>query len=345
MDIYTFLILVFFGIIIYIANQEDAGATVIPTTRSLLSWLLFVVAGLTFIYGLLILQSALFSDVLAAEADLPVIDTGAAALSFSLSTVAAVFSVLVISRLETRRAVQRVLGPQAVYNPDSRVHTTAIVLSLAVASAIIGSFVLGGGIDGLAETLETEGLSFTSMVFQLIVFVLVSFLGVGLFIRRELKPALARLGLRVPLPQDVTNGIFVGVGLYGMTLVFNALWLLTATPEQIAAQTAASDQLAQALNTLPLLMLVSISAPLGEEILFRGALQPVFGVWATSLLFTVMHTQYALTPATLGIFIVSLGMSWLRRRHSTSAAIVGHFAYNFVQLVPLIVMVAAGSGG
>lgn len=340
MDIFTFLILIFFGVIIYLANQEDAALT--PPQRTILPWLLYLVAGMTFLYGLVILQSALFDDMLEG---LPPIDTGAAALSFAISTTAALFSVLVVSRAETRRAVQRLLGSEAAYNPDSRVHSTAIVLSLAVASAIIGNFVLGGGIAGLAETLETQGLSFGSLLFQLIIFVLVSFLGVGLFIRRDPQAALSRLGLRSPTLQDMTTGILVGIGLYGVTLMFNALWLLTASPEQLAEQTAAAEGLTRALNTLPLLLLVSISAPLGEEILFRGALQPVFGVWATSILFTVLHTQYALTPATLGIFIVSLGMAWLRHRHSTSASIIGHFAYNFVQLVPLIVVTAAGSGG
>lgn len=340
MDILTFLLLVFFGIIIFIANREDAGA--VPAQRAVLPWLLYLVAGMTFLYGLLILQTVLFSDALASEATFPPVDGGAAALSFGISTAAAMFSALIIAHVDTRRALQRVLGAEAAYNPDSSVHTTAIVLSLAAASAIIGNFVLGGGIAGLAETLETEGLSFGSLLFQLVIFVLVSFLGVGLFIRRDPKLALARLGLRIPIAQDITSGMLVGIGLYGVTLFFNTLWVLTATPEQVAAQTAASEQLEQALNTLPLLLLVSVSAPVGEEILFRGALQPVFGIWATSALFTVMHTQYALTPATLSIFIVSLGLGWLRRRHSTSAAIVGHFAYNFVQLVPLIVIVAGG---
>ncbi len=37
------------------------------------------------------------------------------------------------------------------------------------------------------------------------------------------------------------------------------------------------------------LMLVSVFSGVGEEVLFRGALQPVLGVWITSLLFGVLH--------------------------------------------------------
>jgi membrane protease YdiL (CAAX protease family) len=68
-------------------------------------------------------------------------------------------------------------------------------------------------------------------------------------------------------------------------------------------------------------------------VFFRGAIQPVFGIWVTSLFFTMLHTQYTLTPATLVIFITSLVLGWLRNRQSTSAAITGHFVYNFIQLV------------
>jgi hypothetical protein len=341
MDIFTFAVLVYFGVIIFAANQEAAAAPIVGTTLRLRA-MLYSVAVMTFLYGLLVFQAAFFSGLPETEGLLPSVDVGAALVSLLLSTAAALFAWTVITHARTREVIQRVLGADAAYKPESPVHTTAIVLTLAVASAIIGNFVLGGGIAGLAEALETEGLSFGSLVFQLLVFVLVSFLGVGLFIRRDARTTLARLGLRLPRPQETTTAILTGIGLYGVTLLLNALWLVIASPEQIAEQTAASEGLAQALNTLPLLLLVSISAPLGEEILFRGALQPVFGVWATSALFTLLHTQYALTPATLAIFLVSLGLAWLRRRHSTSAAIIGHFVYNFVQLVPLIVLTAAG---
>src|SRR5207247_4258871 len=34
---------------------------------------------------------------------------------------------------------------------------------------------------------------------------------------------------------------------------------------------------------------ISLSAGIGEEILFRGALQPILGIWWTSFIFTVAH--------------------------------------------------------
>ena len=79
--------------------------------------------------------------------------------------------------------------------------------------------------------------------------------------------------------------------------------------------------------------LLAISVGIGEEILFRGALQPVFGIVITSLLFVALHTQYAFTPAAGILFVVSLGFGLLRARASTTAAIIAHAAYNGIPFV------------
>jgi membrane protease YdiL (CAAX protease family) len=88
--------------------------------------------------------------------------------------------------------------------------------------------------------------------------------------------------------------------------------------------------LSNSLNTLSAAFVLSLTAALGEEIAFRGALQPIFGLWPTTILFALIHIQYTLTPATLIIIAVGLGLGWLRRKFNTTAAILGHFLYNFM---------------
>jgi membrane protease YdiL (CAAX protease family) len=78
--------------------------------------------------------------------------------------------------------------------------------------------------------------------------------------------------------------------------------------------------------------LAAASAAIGEEILFRGALQPVFGIIPTTLFFALLHSQYALTPSTIVIILVGGAFGWLKEKQSTTAAIIAHFAYNFVLL-------------
>ncbi|MEO0565779.1 MAG: CPBP family intramembrane glutamic endopeptidase, partial [Chloroflexota bacterium] len=99
-------------------------------------------------------------------------------------------------------------------------------------------------------------------------------------------------------------------------------------------QGAASDQIAQILSqSLWIAFLAAASAAIGEEILFRGALQPIFGLIPTTLLFALLHSQYAFTPGSLAIVLVGGVFGWLKNRQRTTAAIIAHFTYNFVLLM------------
>ena len=81
---------------------------------------------------------------------------------------------------------------------------------------------------------------------------------------------------------------------------------------------------------------LSLTAAVSEEILFRGALQPVFGLPLTTVFFVTFHDQYTLSPAMLIVLSVGLGLALLRRYQSTTSAIIAHFIYNFVPVVIVI---------
>jgi uncharacterized protein len=130
--------------------------------------------------------------------------------------------------------------------------------------------------------------------------------------------------------------------LFGVAIAFNIITSFFLPREQIEAQSRAAESLAQAFATLPLAFILSSSAAIGEEIFYRGALQPVFGNLVTSVFFAVMHTQVLLTPGVVLIFIVSYVLGVLRARQSTTAAIIAHFVYNFVQLLLLILASSTG---
>jgi membrane protease YdiL (CAAX protease family) len=68
-----------------------------------------------------------------------------------------------------------------------------------------------------------------------------------------------------------------------------------------------------------------------EEIVFRGALQPRFGLIATAFLFAAVHTQYGITFASLEVFVLGLGLGWLRAASkSTLPGIVTHAGYDLI---------------
>jgi membrane protease YdiL (CAAX protease family) len=317
---------------IYLANQEQ----ITGERGGLLRWLLYGVVGVMFLYGLFILQLPFIPPQ--PDLQLPDVDVAGAAIIFILTAVLSVFALRIITSAELRQRIRRVLPAAAAYNPESPVHTTACVLLLAFVVITIGNFVAGGGIEGMAANLESSGVAFDDFLFENVLWIVAATLGTGLFLRRTPTQTRERLGLRLPILQDINWGIGVGVLLFGLLIAVGVIWTQFVTPEQLEQQTAASSQLASLINTLPLSFAISVVVAIGEETFFRGAIQPVFGIWATSILFAVVHTQYTLTPATLLIFVTALAFGWLRQRHSTSAAIIAHFVYNFIQLALAVLL-------
>lgn len=351
--LFTVVALIYVGAVIYLANQEEAER--LPTTSNstpeigfqpgstLLRWMLYGLAALNFFAGLLVLQMGLLKGETALPPDmqLPQVDLPAALGSFGLSLIVTWFCIRVVGSVAFRQRLHGWIGERGLYKPDSSVHTAAVVLSLTLLSLTISQLVLSGGLSGLAQNVEIEGVSPGALVFQGILMVTAAFLGVGLFIRRTPLQSLERLGLRLPTSQDVTWGLGIGLLLYFALMVMATLWALLVPPEQMQQQSAAADQIARAFGTLPLAFLLSVTSAVSEEILFRGALQPVFGLGVTSIFFALIHMQYTLTPATLIIFVVALGLGWLRRRQSTTAAMIAHFTYNFIQLAAAILLTGA----
>jgi membrane protease YdiL (CAAX protease family) len=85
---------------------------------------------------------------------------------------------------------------------------------------------------------------------------------------------------------------------------------------------------------------LSVCAGVGEEIFFRGAIQPVVGIWITAIFFVAIHGYYSIKnwkKCFLGImltlFIGLLG--WGARDFSLWHAIAGHFSYDLVLLLYL----------
>jgi membrane protease YdiL (CAAX protease family) len=75
-------------------------------------------------------------------------------------------------------------------------------------------------------------------------------------------------------------------------------------------------------------LLVGVGAGLGEETLFRGAVQPKLGILATSVLFASMHVQYGPSLLLGYVFLLSIGLGVLRERINTTASFLAHASYN-----------------
>lgn len=211
-------------------------------------------------------------------------------------------------------------------DPESAVHT----LALAMVGYLIGNAMFSlapGALDALAEA-EIEA-TLVDVLAQQFVFVLASFIGVGLLVRRDSAALNQRLGLLRPTAGQLWTGIrwmifFVFLqGCIGMT------WTLL-NPSQVEQLSGINEALLGNFDTVWEWFLLAAAAGLGEELLFRGALQPIFGIIPTSLIFAVSHVQYGLSPATLTVFLLSIVLGIIRKRSNTTVAILVHGGYNFI---------------
>lgn len=307
--------------VIILANrvqQEEA-----ETFHKLFDLLLIGLNAPLFILGvLLVFQTNELRAVIDLELDSPT----AVGIFFQAT---AVWGVIVSFR-STRHSLERWLP----IDPHLPLHTLALMLSGYLAGFTI--LQVSGGLSDLAE--NASSVSISLFLIQQVGFVVIAFLGVGLHMRRSWAGAFERLGLKSITPQQILEAIGWIFLLCLLQAVGGAIWQ-AIDPEEVALVEELSQTLYQDFGFWHWLAL-AIGAGIGEEILFRGALQPVLGIWFTSFLFAIVHVQYGfLNPATVVLLILSLILGFIRQRHNTTVAILVHFGYDLT--LALITLLAS----
>lgn len=228
--------------------------------------------------------------------------------------------------------IRRLVASFTSIDPRSPVHAIALAFTMLVLINLM--FTLGFGLANLAEVLADQaeaGQNATSLLglwLQQIFTALLGMIGVGWLIRRDWPSTLQRLGLVMP----TTNQAIIGV-VFGLLMVPVIMGV-----EQLGAQfnfgfdptvEDLTEQLLGPLFESPFgIFTIGAAAALGEETIFRGALQPRFGILLTSLLFALVHSNYGFTLSTLIVFVIGLLLGVLRKRYNTSTAMLMHATYN-----------------
>lgn len=80
---------------------------------------------------------------------------------------------------------------------------------------------------------------------------------------------------------------------------------------------------------------ISLIAGITEEFLFRGALQPILGLWLTAIIFVAIHGYFRFTSAPhifFGVFMLTLsaGLGYLMHFSGIFAAMAAHVVYDYV---------------
>ncbi len=214
--------------------------------------------------------------------------------------------------------VQRAVARVIPIRPGSPVVYLTIVLGLLLVAQQAGAQVQPGTPLTLADLLAQD-----------IPLLLLAFVGVGIFVRRSPREATERLGLLPPRQRRWWLVALVGIIAflaiaYGIERVADKL-----TPSSQQQVTNATNVLFSRFNNPLGVILLGLMPAVVEETLFRGALVPRLGVLVTAVLFAALHTQYAITFATLEVFVLGIGLGLLRvRSGSTLPCMVTHAGYN-----------------
>ncbi|MEZ4667393.1 MAG: CPBP family intramembrane glutamic endopeptidase [Anaerolineae bacterium] len=339
----------YIGVVIYIANQVDLERTMhvkvkesdhtLRQRTTLVRLMLYGLISMLFVMGFILLQAMLlgpsFKDL---DVDIPEIDLTAGVSGFAVAVVGGFVCLRIVRSESTRAFIRRILGIGDLFDPNSVVHLVAIVLLLWYVCVSFVLLVMAGGVVGLAQSIAVAEISAGELVFQGALLVALAVLGVGMLIRRSPLQTLERLALKLPSIGEIIIGGAAGIGLIIVASFLIQIWGSLVTPEQFAEQSAAANEIGKQITSLGLAFVLATSAAVSEEILFRGALQPVLGVPLTALFFTLFHNQYSFTPAAIIIFVVGLALGLLRKRYSTSVAIIVHFTYDFLPFFLLFMM-------
>ena len=170
---------------------------------------------------------------------------------------------------------------------------------------------------------------------QAAAFVAIAYIAVGFPYWRDLRAATERLGIVAPDPRTIgiaiaaTFACFVVAAIAGLVSQQFDPGLSESLDEVVDQMTA------QVQNPIGAVVL-GASAGIGEEAIFRGALQPRYGIIIPSLLFMMLHgPQYGFNLALLGLFGVSIILGLVRMHVNTTAAMITHALFNAVQVLAL----------
>jgi hypothetical protein len=254
-------------------------------------------------------------------------------LAYGVITIVSALFAMAVFLKPIRKRMARVMD----IDPDNWLHATALVFVILLAGMSLAA-ASGSELSALGS-----GISAESVLTQQAFFILVSFIGVGWLVRRKLGEAAKRLGIVKPSPRDIWMSIAYLFIIFAVVMLMGLISL--ALDPSAGILEGENDQTIEMLGGVTILtaILFSLGAGIGEETLFRGALQPRVGIIVTSLLFTVAHIQYPNILQMATLFLISIVLGYERKKINTTACIITHTAYDMV-LFLAIAMGAIVSG-
>jgi CAAX protease family protein len=179
---------------------------------------------------------------------------------------------------------------------------------------------------------EIGEVHFAEAAIQTLVLVGIASAMIGLFVRRDLRQSLRRLGIvRLDLRAIAISAFAVLP--FAVVAALTVLFVDFVQPGTMERLAETVTDITGGQTSLQFGLVLGISAAVGEETLFRGALQPKYGLVFTSLIFALLHVQYDLLLIVASLFPVGIILGLERKYLGTTASMITHALYNALVVV------------
>ena len=241
-------------------------------------------------------------------------------------------------------AVRRMLASVLPIDPASPVDMTGLCVVLGMTGFLGGPAFAGASAPPAAEAIPA--ISYLDLILQGAAFLLIAYMAVGWPISRfdevpgrprvrTLREATERLGIVAPDPRTIGWALVATVACFVVAGVAGYVGQLLQ-PGMTEGVDEVVDAMSMSVQTVPGALVLGLSAGIGEEAIFRGALQPRLGIVLTSLAFALLHGgQYGLNFTIVGLFLVSIVLGVTRAKVNTTAAMIAHALFNALQILAL----------
>ena len=237
-------------------------------------------------------------------------------------------------------AIRRKAAVLTDIDPQSFVHATALATVIAITLMCLVPLVAVGEppllpllkVDG-GMALPPDDEQLRSTFYMLVWGLPAAFIAIGYPQRRTLREAQHRLGLQRPtVRQVVFSVVMVGALLLVMPLLGYGIEFLWKTLGWTITDEEAIKQLFGFTAGPMAAFIASVAAGLGEEVVFRGVLQPRLGILLPALMFTSVHAFQYNFDALIQVFLLGVLFGVVRNWTNTTTSALIHFGYDFVLL-------------
>lgn len=222
-------------------------------------------------------------------------------------------------------------------SPRSMPDMVGLIVMVSLSIMMIWTIDLTFADTGSDEELTSMGG--TGLVLQAVLLVGVAYFAIGGAINRDFANVRDRLGLHTPTGREVAISLALIVPLFVVSII-GGLLTDVFQPGFTEDIDAIMENVTGGLINFQGALLIGLTAGIGEEILFRGAIQPRYGIVFTSIIFTLIHVQYGFSFVLVGVFLTAVILGIQRQKMNTTCCIITHSAYNFTAV--MLSVLAAG---